>query len=90
MLHRDIKPANILMNTNGEVKISDFGISKELNFMDEMSKTNVGTRIYMSPERISCKSYDYKSDIWSLGLVMIELATGIFPYESKTGRFTEF
>lgn len=55
-----------------------------------MSKTNVGTRIYMSPERISCQFYDYKSDIWSLGLVMIELATGIFPFQSKTGKLTEF
>ena len=88
-LHRDIKPGNILLNSRGEVKISDFGISKELDFVDQMSKTNVGTNIYMSPERVSCKHYDYKSDIWSLGLVMIELATGSFPYKSETGRLSE-
>ena len=78
-MHRDIKPANILMNTAGVVKLTDFGISRSLE-NNQISKTFVGTRSYMSPERISGKIYSYSSDIWSLGLVIYELATGKEPY----------
>lgn len=51
-IHRDIKPANVLLNSVGELKLSDFGISKELIEDIDFSKTAVGTRSYMSPERI--------------------------------------
>lgn len=71
--HRDIKPANILLNTKGEVKVTDFGIAKELEYAEQMSKTFVGTFTYMSPERINGQQYDTKSDVWSLGIVMYEL-----------------
>jgi serine/threonine protein kinase len=52
MIHRDVKPGNVLLNTKGEVKLSDFGISKELLDGVDFSKTFVGTTAYMSPERI--------------------------------------
>ena len=79
-VHRDIKPDNILMNSKGEVKLSDFGISKELQKTAALCNTFVGTVTYMSPERILGTTYSYGGDVWSLGLVIMELATGIYPY----------
>lgn len=79
-VHRDIKPDNVLINSCGAVKLSDFGISKELEMTMGLCNTFVGTMIYMSPERIHGKKYSYSSDIWSLGLMVIELARGCYPY----------
>ena len=79
-IHRDIKPANILINSDGEVKLTDFGIARTLENNQKYSKTFVGSRSYMSPERITGKVYSYPSDIWSVGLVVYELATGEEPY----------
>jgi mitogen-activated protein kinase kinase 3 len=81
--HRDLKPSNVLINSSGVVKLSDFGLSRALGDSDAMCATFVGTFKYMSPERIRNKSYDYVSDIWSLGLVLIECATGSYPYSGK-------
>ncbi|XP_008795500.1 mitogen-activated protein kinase kinase 1-like isoform X2 [Phoenix dactylifera] len=80
VIHRDIKPSNLLVNHRGEVKITDFGVSAVLANSMGQRDTFVGTYNYMSPERISGSSYDYKSDIWSLGLVILECAIGRFPY----------
>ncbi|KAG1346634.1 mitogen-activated protein kinase kinase 1 [Cocos nucifera] len=80
VIHRDIKPSNLLVNHKGEIKITDFGVSAVLANSMGQRDTFVGTYNYMSPERISGSSYDYKSDIWSLGLVILECAIGRFPY----------
>eukprot|EP00296_Roombia_truncata_P000183 JP435848.1.p1 GENE.JP435848.1~~JP435848.1.p1 ORF type:complete len:357 (+),score=85.93 JP435848.1:132-1202(+) len=86
IIHRDLKPSNLLVNDKGAVKISDFGVSGEANVQSTAGQarcaTWVGTVTYMSPERITGKSYSFDSDIWSLGLMLIEMATGIFPYVS--------
>ncbi|WOK95701.1 mitogen-activated protein kinase kinase 1 [Canna indica] len=82
VIHRDIKPSNLLVNHKGEVKITDFGVSAVLASSMGQRDTFVGTYNYMAPERISGSSYDYKSDIWSLGLVILECAVGHFPYIS--------
>ncbi|KAH9301491.1 hypothetical protein KI387_013074, partial [Taxus chinensis] len=80
IIHRDIKPSNLLVNHKGEVKITDFGVSAMLANSMGQRDTFVGTYNYMSPERISGSVYGYSSDIWSLGLVILELAIGRFPY----------
>ncbi|XP_061966161.1 mitogen-activated protein kinase kinase SIPKK-like [Populus nigra] len=78
IIHRDLKPSNLLINHRGEVKITDFGVSAIMQSTSGQANTFVGTYNYMSPERISGGRYDYKSDIWSLGLVLLECATGEF------------
>ncbi|KAJ1285180.1 hypothetical protein BS78_03G260300 [Paspalum vaginatum] len=86
VIHRDIKPSNLLVNRKGEVKITDFGVSAVLASSMGQRDTFVGTYNYMAPERISGSSYDYKSDIWSLGLVILECAIGRFPYIPSEGE----
>ena len=91
-IHRDIKLENVLINTFGVVKLTDFGISKHLEATLDMCKTFVGTPNYMyiycsldkktkrSPERCLGKNYSYTSDIWSLGVMALELALGEHPF----------
>lgn len=82
-VHRDIKPANILTSTKGIVKIADFGISKALDG-NNVASSFVGTVCYMSPERITGGSYGFSSDIWSLGLTILTLANGKFPFDGRS------
>ncbi|KAL2251072.1 UNVERIFIED_CONTAM: Mitogen-activated protein kinase kinase 2 [Sesamum indicum] len=82
VIHRDLKPSNLLINHRGEVKITDFGVSAILASTSDAALSFVGTYKYMAPERISADRYGYRSDIWSLGIVLLECATGEFPYLS--------
>jgi serine/threonine protein kinase len=88
-IHRDIKPSNILLDHRGVVKISDFGIARELTATFSVASTFTGTLSYMSPERINGLAYSYPSDIWSLGLVVATLATGHFPFMNSGGGYWE-
>eukprot|EP00270_Netrium_digitus_P012474 TRINITY_DN4050_c0_g1_i1.p1 TRINITY_DN4050_c0_g1~~TRINITY_DN4050_c0_g1_i1.p1 ORF type:complete len:400 (+),score=111.68 TRINITY_DN4050_c0_g1_i1:293-1492(+) len=81
ILHRDIKPSNILLSHTGEIKISDFGVSATLSHTRSEKQTFVGTYTYMSPERIQAHPYNHTSDIWSLGLSLLEMGTGEYPYQ---------
>ncbi|ORY23207.1 kinase-like domain-containing protein [Naematelia encephala] len=81
IIHRDIKPSNILANTAGDIKICDFGVSGEL--INSIANTFVGTSTYMSPERIQGAPYTIKSDVWSLGISLVELALGRFPFSDS-------
>ncbi|KAK4871950.1 hypothetical protein RN001_016074 [Aquatica leii] len=77
IMHRDVKPSNILVNSCGDIKICDFGVSGQL--IDSMANSFVGTRSYMSPERLQGTHYSVQSDIWSLGLSLVEMAIGMYP-----------
>ncbi|KAI5948899.1 STE7 [Candida theae] len=77
IIHRDVKPNNVLMTHRGEFKLCDFGVSRELTNSLAMADTFVGTSMYMSPERIQGLNYGVKSDVWSMGLMLIELASGV-------------
>jgi mitogen-activated protein kinase kinase len=81
-MHRDIKPSNILVNSRGKIKICDFGVSSELE--GSIAETFVGTGTYMAPERIQGSPYTVKSDVWSVGLTLMELAIGKFPFNSDS------
>jgi len=87
IIHRDIKPSNILFNSAGEIKLCDFGVSGEL--INSIADTFVGTSTYMSPERIQGAQYTVKSDVWSLGITLIELALGRFPFSDDDSELEE-
>lgn len=89
-LHRDLKPANVLLNASGEVKLSDFGISRQLEHTGALAGTFCGTAQYMSPERIVGQGYSWPSDIWCVGLIAVECATGEHPYERALGGSNYF
>lgn len=84
LLHRDVKPENVLHNAAGQVKLTDFGISKDVNSTVGVAATFVGTASYMSPERATGKDYSFQSDVWSAGLVLYEMATGGYPFSTRS------
>lgn len=85
IVHRDIKPHNILVNTQGEIKLGDFGICAILKENEETCKTSlVGSMKYMSPERLQKEPYGFVSDVWSLGLTLFELAFKRYPFSVES------
>jgi len=88
IVHRDIKPSNLLLNTSGEVKIADFGVSTILTEQAQ-ANTQIGSTAYMSPERIRGERHGASSDIWSVGLTVAECALGVFPLFTEDVDFSD-
>ena len=82
IIHRDLKPANILITKTGDIKICDFGISKQLIHKNG-AKTLIGTPYCMSPEVINNQNYDYKTDIWGIGCIIYYLVYNKYPFDGK-------
>ena len=87
IIHRDIKPANIIVSHQGEVKLMDFGIARDHSLSDlTETGTGVGTPSYMSPEQILGDKLDFRSDIFSLGIVLYQCITGQKPFVEDESR----
>ena len=84
-IHRDVKTENILLTHEGIAKLADFGVSTQLMHSFSKKITKIGTPFYMSPEVIMQNKYDYKCDIWSLGITAIEMAEGEPPFAKVKG-----
>jgi serine/threonine-protein kinase len=89
IVHRDIKPENILMTRRGDVKVADFGLAQLAKTGDAVDLTQdgvtMGTPLYMSPEQISGKPLDSRSDIYSFGVTCYHMLSGRPPFHGQTG-----
>ena len=85
VIHRDIKPANLMLSSEGQMSITDFGLARLLEEPGlTVSGSFLGTPAYMSPEQVEGTRLDSRSDIYSLGVILFEMLTGQRPYESDT------
>ncbi len=86
IIHRDVKPSNVLLDERGNCMLVDFGIAKIIEGTANLTQTGgvVGTPAYMSPEQGRSNKIDHRSDIYALGVILYEIATGRVPYKAET------
>ena len=84
IIHGDIKPRNIRIDTQGHVRLLDFGIAKALSLSRRLTRNEFGSVQYASPERLDSGEVDRTSDLWSVGVVLYEMITGLQPYQAAT------
>jgi len=84
IVHRDLKPENVMIDGQGNVKIMDFGIARSMESLTRLTGSMVGTPAYMAPEQVAGKSVDYRTDIYSLGLMLYEMFTGSQAFQADT------
>jgi NIMA (never in mitosis gene a)-related kinase len=87
ILHRDLKGQNIFLTSKGIVKIGDFGIAKVLASTMQNARTVVGTPYYLSPEIVQSRPYNFKSDMWSMGVILYELCALKPPFDAPSLHF---
>ena len=86
VIHRDVKPGNVLINNAGQVKVADFGIARAIGTSEDLTQTGsvMGTATYFSPEQAQGYGVDPRSDVYSLGVVLYEMATGRAPFSGDS------
>jgi tetratricopeptide (TPR) repeat protein len=80
IVHRDVKPANVIVTADGVLKLLDFGIARHLGLGASQEGVTPGTIAYMSPEQVTSRTVDQRSDLWALGIVLYEMCTGERPF----------